>query len=200
MKKILYISILTLIFGSCLNMNDPEMQGQYIESYKSFNQELVNHFPKKIPNNFVAAAFGSAKYINKRNNYADLSLTIKIASKEEFIELKQLLIGEVKTVKEAMDSCFLIISYSNELNKKYDCNSITPIPLTALYDYDGKIDDWKIQDNVEIAVIDFQPGVFLTNENLVAKVEYPEKWRNGFSKGYSFDNEEQTIMYWLIIW
>jgi hypothetical protein len=51
-------------------MNEPEMQGQYIESYKSFNKELVNHFPKVLPNNFVAGGFGSPKYINERNNYA----------------------------------------------------------------------------------------------------------------------------------
>ena len=181
-------------------MNDPKTQGQYIESYKSFNKELVNHFPERLPNNFVAATFGSPKYISKRNNYAGLNLTTKIASKEKFEELKKSLISEAKIVKESTDSCFLIISYTNEFNNVFNCNSITPIPLKALYDYDGKNDHWKILDNIEIALIDFQPGMFLDNKNLIRKEVYPENWKNGYSKGYSFNNKEQTIMYWLIIW
>lgn len=181
-------------------MNDPKIQGQYIESYKSFNKELVNHFPKVLPNNFAAATFGSPKYISKRNNYAELNLTVKIASKEKFEETKKKLANETKSVKESIDSCFLVVSYTNKFNNFVNCNSITPIPLEALYDYDMEIDDWKILNNVEIAVIDSKPGVFLDNNKLIRKETYPNKWENGFSRGYSFNNDEQTIMYWLIIW
>jgi len=181
-------------------MNEPKMQGQYIESYKSFNKELVNHFPKVLPNNFVAGGFGSPKYINERNNYADLYLKIRIAKKEKYEELKKTLENEVRTIKKSTDSCFLVISYTNEFNDVLDCNSFTPIPLDALYDFDGTTNDWKILNNVEIAIIDSKPGVFLNNGNLRKKDTYPENWGNGYSRGYSFDSEEQTIMYWLIIW
>ena len=61
-------------------------------------------------------------------------------------------------------------------------------------------DKWVNQENCEVALIDYKSGKFLKSEYLTTKEYLHENWRNGYSKGYSFDNSKQTIMYWLIIW
>jgi hypothetical protein len=197
MKNILSILFLILALQSCLNLTDPEHQAQYIESYRSFDKEMVGHFPKKLPNNWVATSFGSPKYINEYCNSTELSLKIKIASKEKFETLKKQLEKEAKVIKNSSDSCLLIVD-SKEKRSLINCNSYYPVPQETVYDF--KKEKWKKIENSEIALIDYKPGIFIENKFLTPKKTLPENWVNGFSKGYAFNKNEQTIMYWLIIW
>lgn len=178
-------------------MTDPEHQAQYIESYKSFDKEMVSHFPKKIPNNWIHLSQGSPKYINEYNGKAEFSIGIQITSKEKFEALKNELIANSKIVKESLDSCLLIVDLK-ENQKLSRCDSYYPIPQEAIYDFE--FDKWLKQENCVVALIDYKAGEFVESKYLTAKENLPKKWRNGYSKGYSFDNSKQTIMYWLIIW
>jgi len=197
MKKNLIILLLLLTLQSCLNLTDPKQQAQYIKSYKSFDKELVNHFPKKIPNNWTQISYGSPEYINEWNSTTGLSLEIRTTSKEKFENLKNQLEREAKVVKKSDDSCLLVVD-SKENQTLINCNSYYPIPQETAYDFNK--DKWIRKENCEIALIDFKPGIFIHNKYLTPKENLPEKWKNGFSKGYAFNNKEQKIMYWLIIW
>lgn len=197
MKNILRILLLILILHSCLNLTDPVQQAQYIESYKSFDKELVGHFPKKLPNNLVATTFGSPKYISEYSNSTELCIKIQITSKEKYDNLKYQLKKGAKVIKNSADSCLLIVD-SNENRNLNNCNSYYPVPQETVYEFSK--DKWIRIENCEIALIDYKSGIFIENENLTPKETLPENWKNGFSKGYSFNNNEQTIMYWLIIW
>lgn len=197
MNKILCILILLLTLQSCLNITEPEQQAQYIESYKSFDSELVSHFPKKIPNNWSSSTFGSPKYINEYSRTAELSLSIQLTSKEKFESLKIQLKKEAKNINNSADSCLLIVD-SKENQNLTNCDSYYPIPQKTIYNFEG--DKWKRQENCEIVLLDYQSGLFFENEYLTSKEYLPKDWENGYSKGYAFDNNEQIIMYWLIIW
>ena len=197
MKNKLCILLFTLTLQSCLNQTDPEHQAQYIESYKSFNKEMVSHFPKKIPNNWIHISQGSPKYINEYSNSTEFNLEIRVTSKEKFERLKKELIADAKIVKNSVDSCFLLVD-SKENQNLANCKSYYPIPQETICDFD--FDKWIKQENCEVALIDYKPGIFVESKYLTEKEHLPENWKNGYSKGYSFDNSKQTIMYWLIIW
>lgn len=197
MKNGFYILILLLILQSCLNMTEPEHQAQYIESYKSFDKEMVSHFPKKIPNNWIHLSQGSPKNINEYSSNAELSLEIRITSKQKFEELKKELIANAKIVKISSDSCLLVVD-SDEKQNLSNYDNYCPIPQETIYDFES--DKWIKQENCEVALIDYKSGKFVESEYLTVKEYLPENWRNGYSQGYSFDNSKQTIMYWLIIW
>lgn len=197
MKNGFYILILLLILQSCLNMTEPEHQAQYIESFKSFDKEMVSHFPKKIPNNWIHLSQGSPKYINEYSSNAELSLEIRITSKKKFEELKKELIAIAKIVKISSDSCLLVVD-SDEKQNLSNYDNYCPVPQETIYDFES--DKWIRQENCEVAFIDYKSGKFVESKYLTVKEYLPENWRNGYSKGYSFDNSKQTIMYWLIIW
>lgn len=199
MNNKFHILLLILTLQSCLNMTEPEHQAQYIESYKSFDNELVNHFPKKIPNNWNSTTYGSPKYINEYNNTTELSLKIQITSKEKFDRLKNQLKKETKVIKNSGDNCFLIVD-SKENQNLINCRNYYPIPRETIYDFDDKSEKWLRLENCEIALLDYKSGIFLENKYLTSKEYLPENWKNGYSKGYAFNNKEQTIKYWLIIW
>ncbi len=195
----LYILLIVLTLNSCLNLTEPEHQAQYIESYKSFKSEFVSHFPKKKPNNWISASYGSPKYINEYSSSSttEFSLEISVTSKEKYEKLKKELIASSNIVKNSLDSCFLLVD-SKENQNLAKSDIYYPIPQETIYDFD--FDKWIIQKDCEVALIDYKPGIFVESEYLTAKEHLPENWRNGYSKGYSFDNSKQTIMYWLIIW
>lgn len=197
MKNILSILLLIMGLQSCLNMTDPKQQAEYIKSYKSFDKELVDHFPKKVPNNWTYLSYGSPDYINEWSGTTGLSLEIQITSKEKFENLKNQLEKEVKVIKNSGDSCLLMVD-SKENQTLINCNNYYPIPQETAYNFDN--DKWIRMADHEIALIDYKPGIFIKNKYLIPKENLPEKWKNGFSKGYAFNNKEQKIMYWLIIW
>ena len=191
--------MLLLTLQSCLNMTEPEFQAQYIESYKSFDKELVNHFPKKIPNNWISVVYGGPKYINKYSSTTEFSLTIQISSKEKFEKLKNQLKKEAKVIKNSMDSCLIIVD-SKENQNTMSCNRYYPVPQEAIFEYKNKNDGWIRLKNCEVALLDYKPGIFIKSKYLTRKENLPKDWENGYSKGYAFNNKKQTIMYWLITW
>jgi hypothetical protein len=196
MKKIINILLLCLGLQSCLNITDPKQQAKYIESYKSFDIKLVDHFPKKVPNNWTRVTYGSPDYI-KWSSTTGLSLEIQITSKEKFDSLKKQLEKDSKVIKSSVDSCLLIVD-SKKNQTLINCNKYYPIPQETAYDLNNET--WIRVEDCEIALIDYKQGVFIKNTSLKPKVNLPDKWKNGFSKGYAFNIKEQKIMYWLIIW
>jgi len=197
MKNILSILLLFPVLQSCLNLTEPEHQAQYIECYKSFDKEMVGHFPKKVPNNCVATKFGTPEFINEYYSSTQLSLKVQVSSREKFENLKNQLGKEAKVILNSADSCLLIVN-SKENQQLINCNSFYPVPQETVFAFNK--DKWIRMENCLIALIDYKPGIFIENKNLKPKETLPENWKNGFSKGYAFNKNEQTITFWLIIW
>jgi len=199
-KKILYLLIL-IGQTSCLNMVDPEEQIKYIEALNSFDKNLIDHFPKKIPNNAKSYSIASPKLINYDYNYINTYLTIQIPSKNKYKTRKVKLLNESKLTIKSTDKCLLKINY--DFDKKSEknipkCKNLIPIPYNILSNYNYKKETYENQDNIKIAVLNYKSGKVI--ENLREKSDLPEKWKNGYSKGYAFNDKNQTITYWLLIW
>jgi hypothetical protein len=164
-------------------MNDAKSQVEYFESKKSFNKELVKHFPNKLTNNFLESRYSGN----------ELYLKNLIKSDDKYRTLKKQLIKNVKIIKKSTDSCFQIITV--KVNQKTPIiKNLLPIPKEIISEFTSKNEKRKMLNN-EIAFIDFK---LKTSEKDRSRL--PRKWKNGYSKGYAFDDIEQTITYWLIIW
>ncbi len=199
MKNKLYVLFLIVTLQSCLNLTDPEHQAEYIKSYKSFDKELVDHFPLKTPNNWIHVSYGTPRFINEWSSTTGLGLKIRITSKDKFEKLKKQLTEKAMILKNSSDSCLLIVD-SKENQSLINCDIYYPIPQETIYEYNDQNEEWLKVENCEIVILDCKSGKFVESEYLTAKEHLPADWENGYSKGYAFNNSEQTIMYWLIIW
>lgn len=184
-------------------MNDPESQAKYIECYNSFNKEMVKHIPNKLPNNQISHGWAPPMYIDEIGKYAGIHLTTKITSKKKYTESKRRLSKNAKHIGKSTDKCYYIVkTYGELVDTDIDTNykEFFPVPQYAVYtsaDYDTK---WSRQENRVVAILECESGDYLNRKKLKSKESMPAEWENGYSKGYTFNDKEQTIMYWLIIW
>lgn len=75
-----------LLISSCVNMNDPTRQAEYIQTFKTYNPSLTTHIPGKIPNNMVGYGFSS----NIKGNYSHFYIKTKESSKKLFFYKKEI--------------------------------------------------------------------------------------------------------------
>jgi len=209
MKKTFYILIFVLTFYSCLNMNDPESQAKYIECYNLFDKELVDHFPSKLPNNQIGYGFSNPEYYSELRKYSDIPnhsdiyLTKKISSKEKYKELKKKYSKNAKYINASNSKCFAIIrTYETNIDNKYDttCNELYPVPEFAIFEYGENNKNWIRIENGQIIILDFKSGNYTSSKKIKPNREMPKEFQNGYSKGLTFNDQKQTIEYWLIIW
>lgn len=147
-------------------MNDPEKQADYIGCYNSFDKNMVNHIPNKLPDNQIEYGFASPKYIDEYNNSAYIYL-VTINSKSDYIKLKSKLLVDVKYSINGNDSCFLPIgTFNDKLVAKYDtlnCNSFYPVPSEAIYKHTDDTVLNKIK-NCQVIIKECKSGIFLNRK------------------------------------
>jgi hypothetical protein len=194
-----YIIILTFFCYSCLNMNNPDIQSRYSENYNIFDSVLVNHIPRKLPNNQIGFGFTSPEYTKLGKIY----LKTKVSSRNEYLELK------AKYYKQALykgfinDSCFAIVEdYRSDFLDTNELNSpmkIFPIPKEAI-SYSENYSDIKKFENAEIIITECKLGDFFSRICIKSNQTTPVKAKNGFSKGYTFVEKDLIIIYWAMNW
>ncbi|MBK7851303.1 MAG: hypothetical protein IPJ66_09295 [Bacteroidetes bacterium] len=186
-------------------MNDPDSQARYSDSYNSFDKKLVDHIPKKLPNNQIGFGF----YSPVNTSFGQLYLLTKVSSKSEFLKLKSEFSNQAIYSGYASDKCFAIVdgfkcnlSDTSGLN---NCKTIFPIPQEAISyteDLPSNLNSIsKNYENAEIIIKECKLGNFLkiidtkSNENDSIK-----KSKSGFSKGYTFVEKDMIIIYWTMNW
>lgn len=204
MNKVFHFLIVTLILSSCINMNDPKDQARYISNLKLFNQNLINHFPKKLPNGYFERSMSSPNLIGEYEHCAGTHIKVKYISKSEFTGLKLKYSRQAKYRCKSSDSCLVVIkSHGDLLDSKYDlklCDELVPIAQYAIDNVDSFDDQWKRQEDQDILILDWSLEDILDRDNRISKDEVPLGWEHGFSKGITLNEKNQTINYWLIIW
>ena len=202
MKQLIFLLVFVFLVSSCLNMIDPENQARYIESYNSFDKSLVDHMPKKLPNNLTNHSWAPLKHITEYGQYAEISVTL-LYPKRKLQEIKESFIKNAKYVGASNDSCFVIVETIGRIaNSQHDsiyCNELIPVSQNALYNYESE-EVSERKSNIELVVLDFESGIFVDSDKLKPRESMPAGLKNGYSKGLAIDNNKQTIKYWLIIW
>lgn len=211
MKNLIKITVISsILFNSCLNMNEPADQAEYIEVYKQFDPALVDHIPSKLPSNNIHHSWtrldfyeGSGKYYDNIDNHAGIFVKVITGGLENFNKLKTSFSSQAKYSFKSNDSCIVVIrTYENEIitDSITHCNEIYPVPEFASYEYSSDGGRWGRMIDNDILILDCSAGNYTKLDSIKPNKRMPLGWENGYSKGITFDNKKQTIQYWTIIW
>jgi len=180
-------------------MNDPDSQARYSESYNLFDKEMVNHIPKKLPNNQVGFGFTSPEY----TQFGQIYLITKVSSKTEFLKLRTRISKQAIYSGFATDKCFAIVKgiTSNlvDTSNANNSNKIFPIPEEAIV-YDEHDSISKKYEYAEIVIKECKLGDFLNLINVRSNQNTPIKSKSGFSKGFTFVEKDLIVIYWTMNW
>jgi hypothetical protein len=190
-------------------MNDPERQAEYNNIYNQFDKSLVEHIPNIIPTTGTNYTMSSPGYYSRVNEFHDIPNHSKIFVTEiiprlkKYNRIKDHYSRLAKYVINTSNECAAIIrTYENSkiINNCDSCSIIYPIPEFAIYEYSSDNEEMKNLDDCEIVVLDCKEGNFTNEEAIEPNEEMPLGWKNGYSRGLTFNSRNQTIQYWLIIW
>lgn len=203
-KRILFIIIFFLIISSCINMNEPKQQAEYINCLNSFDTSLVRFMPKKIPNNMISMGYASLDFLGDPNDYAGIYLTTKIHSIESYIEMRDKFINQALFVKNSLDSCLIIIPTYGELQESYidtqNCTSVLPVPQYGICMANDSTHIWERKTQEKIIILDYGFKDVLNRKNTNRGKDLPIDYAKGYSTGISVNDTDLTIQYWLIVW
>lgn len=190
------------LLSSCINMNEPGSQAEYINCRNSYDSILVNHLPKKLPNNSNGFSFSSIDNIIE-DGYAGIDIKVQINNKKKYQKIKEQLLKHAKYIKKSQDSNLVIIPSIDEFAKKNidstKLKSFLHIPKNAIYEIDLTTYKYHLIKNLDIIILDYGLNDVLNHKKMERK-DLPKGCLNGFSKGVTTNDSMLTIQYWLLIW
>lgn len=195
MTRLFYIGLLGQLLVSCINMNNPLDQAQYIEERGKFDKSLVKLFPDRLPNNMVS--FGFTQPYERIPG--GLHLTIKYFSGEEYLQNKMRYAKQSRYHTNSKDNCLFIVDEYEGMNQK-KCENFCPVPARAIFGKDlydktrGRLPD------SEVFFIDIRPGDFIKDGKNHSRVDLPANWLHGYSTGITTNDNNRTIQFWLVAW
>lgn len=95
-----------------------------------------------------------------------------------------------------------IVNKQKYVKIKYSADNKLPVPLfeeniTLMREYDDTI----LRKDLVHYVMDAKPGVYSDNfPKLDTCLNFPNTWCNGYSKGASFYDDKNLIIYWIFVW
>lgn len=222
MKKLLIIlSFFIFLFLTigCGNIGIKHMESIYLSKKNQFNQELVSHFPYKLPKGYLGG------YSDSRTILADSCfgpMDFIMYANYDSIEYNYLkaqidsLMSEYLRPPDA--NLLLIFSYCDKLivngklyqnqetqNKKKLANRnllITngiPVPLFLIDEYYGNT-ICGLSKDFNLYVFDAKPGKYLEDKYLQDCECLPKEWKHGYSKGVALSDTRHVIVYWTVVW
>jgi hypothetical protein len=202
--KILYLIVAVGLFTGCINMNDPSEQAQYVSCYNSFDSDLVNLIPSKIPNNYVSLGYASLDYLNEKDDYAGMHITTKISDLKEYDKLKNQYSKIAKAVKKSSDSCVIVIrtygKFENGVQGNFNCDNPIPVPQYGICEANDSTYLWEREKDLEIIIIDYEYSDLLKRSDTKIRKDIPTELSTGYSKGVTFNKNNMTIQKWVVVW
>jgi hypothetical protein len=217
MNKLLICISIFLFFGcgkgsKNKNIEDiilGEMTKKYDHAISFFGKPMTNHFPKRIESKDCSF---TDSYSSELGN---LELVLQCSAENKYLSdlLKEYEKSAVAKYK-ATDSCLLVVNRFVNNDRHYkikptqnelrvvekDCYS-NQYPIPNFWHNHFTIDstECKLSEDFNIYVIEAKKGKYFEQYLSVAWF-MPEKWRHGYSKGVAISEENNSIIYWLIIW
>lgn len=195
MIRILFIALLGQLLGSCINMNEPQSQSQYIACRDNFDKRLVRLFPDRLPNSMLGFEFSAPD----ENTPGRLGLLKKYFLGNEYAEAKAEYFKQAKHKKMSTDQCFVLIDGDGGLHQE-KCEDFYPIPTAAIFENSS---DRKSKGRLpasEVILVAMEAGIFLEDTNNHSRYNLPENWTHGYSTGVTTNDEDKTIQIWLVVW
>ncbi|ATP58026.1 hypothetical protein CPT03_16910 [Pedobacter ginsengisoli] len=187
----------------------------YYQKYKNnFDKKFIDHFPaKSTQSGSFAAAFSSLE--QKKNNISLMLYQYGVKT-EEIQNLnnkfKKLAIAKYRS----SDSCLSIINRfettETDENQKMPVIDMSllnngcyinkyPIPNFVNYENYNRDRALRLDDAFVIYVLECKKvDSWKAKFNMGPNIQMPENWKNGYSKGVAISQQNQTVIYWTVIW
>ena len=207
-----FIFFLPLLLTSCFSNVDPKLQAHYIEIKSQFEEPLTKYFPTILPNEYQDLRYsaGLAQY----DVSSFLELKTQYLSEWMYNSVKNKLITKYLSKISPSDSCVIKVFSGSVLSEEeliqktkfLNINSSKCFPIPDFVINESKSRDDKIYVVEADSVNYFGKSDDPTFEKLFSKSEkplikyLPDKWSKGYSLGITTNDDNLTIIYWLIIW
>ncbi|WP_129583059.1 hypothetical protein [Flavobacterium cyanobacteriorum] len=212
MKTIIYVLYFCLLIN-CKPNNQflIKTNNDYLECKNKFPKRLVEYLPTKLTNTYCSYVCSEVVSRNdvglKVNNYnVDISEIDSIAT---YLQSKSI------AKYSSNDTCLLIVnrfetldSYENRediiikdsVKIERDCyKNLYPVPnFIEFRNHSAK--ELNIGPDFDIYVLEAKSGNYFKEYNLKPNPQMPNNWKNGYSKGVALSREENTVIYWAIVW
>ncbi len=209
--RVILITILIIFVGCNLKNNKKriiyeKLNKEYILYLRSFDKQLVNHFPKDENTPFLAC------YISKNNKPLELYTLETNCSEKQIKRLKK---KSIEFYSDA-DTCLNLIGrFIDEtgfyfINKdsinidslNYDCfKNKYPIPkINFGDDYFTETTKTNLTSDFIFYVFEAKKGMFFDREYYPNSDFMPKEWEHGYSRGVAISEKQMIIISWIVIW
>lgn len=230
MRILMIISLMIVVFNSgCQNNTRKTIKtsdfiqagnNEYKRFLSFFKDELIDHFPKELPDSsgFFATGLNDTKKVSGFAVY-DFML-IKQCKNIEYSNLKNKFRNVSKVIYESnKNDLLLLFSYCDRdtingviyedletaqknllVKENLTSAKSLPVPLFDIDTYNGK-SKCGLADDFKLYVFDAKSGKYLSEKYLSTDGEcLPKKWKHGFSKGVALSDTKKAIVYWVAVW
>lgn len=194
--KYLYTIILLVycfILTGC-NKSNPHLINVN-QDYKRFKSKFESNFTDHFPQEIMSVENYLICNTNVKENEVGLILAETNVAETTIDSISKIIKSNHIDSYSNKDTCLLKINSNVKYNDS--CNSQNK-PIPDLENLDG-IKSF-LGNTFEVYVIEAKSGMFSENFKLKPSLKMPEKWVNGYSKGYALDKEKKTIIYWFLMW
>ncbi len=208
MNKLKISLIFLSLFFSVICCDDSkkneDWKDEYLKVLKIYPPELTPHFPKEesIGVNFTS-------YVSYLSIYSPLQLFIE--QKESKSTIDSLISISNKIIYS--DTAFYIVNKylrtSNTLSmpkeySQFNAQKFIPnaVPIPNFYDMDDFSEKTFhfLKRSYSIYIVDAKPSKSCSEKLHRGNWHMPKEWQDGYSKGYAINSENNTVIYWLVVW
>ncbi|MDR1876022.1 MAG: hypothetical protein LBQ84_00200 [Flavobacteriaceae bacterium] len=201
---VICISVL-FVLNSCVDLSKDK---DYNDHLSYFGDSLTSHFPRKYTSVFTdytyvtdTVAHFNTEEINLAFSKANKQI---IETKKEYVKNKIYNIDDncVVVVNDFLRKGKLILDqfegYQSEISE--DCND-KYVVIPNFWDnyYANNTTKSKLDKNFKYLIIDSKEG-FYSQKIDYNKSYMPDVLKHGYSKGIAFNEKEEVIIYWLVVW
>lgn len=203
----LHIIFIFLIFvSSCQNKSaqTPKFKVDYLQFLEEYPKGLTTHFPKKkeIKPAYLTYYTYLSKYspsqfiVKQKESKAKIDSLISVSRKIRYSDTSYYIVN-----KYLRDSNILSITKSYKQYKtQIEHKGAIPIPnFYNASDFDENSYN-LLNKSYTIYLIEAEPKQCCSEKFHQGDWHMPDDWKDGFSRGYAINLENNSVIYWLVIW
>lgn len=217
MNIIICVLFFALIY-SCSSQSDNAIENDFFEKGNQmyddgkarFKKKFISHFPDKIDKD---------KYLDFNESLSPEFDMVRLtlfnkASEKEIEKLKRKYKKSIGIYSSA-DSCLLVVNRFatmernvnikvNDSERKLidrDCyEDKYPVPNFWHNQFTDLSTECNLSSDFTVYVIESESGIFLSKDKLSNGKYMPNEWNHGYSYGIAISEEQNVVIYWVVMW
>lgn len=203
----LHLIFFALVFVlSCQDKSaqSPKRKVDYLQLIEEYPKGLTIHFPKQkelksdyVLNYTYLSRFSPSQLIVKqKESKSRIDSLISNSRKIVYSDTSYYIVN-----KYVRDSNILSITNNyGQFKTQIEHQRAVPIPnFYKLSDFDEKSYN-LLNRSYAIYLVEAEPKQCCSEKFHQGTWHMPEVWKDGFSRGYAINLEDETVIYWLVIW